>query len=390
MSKKQSFMFTSESVTEGHPDKVADAISDSILDAIIDSDKDCRVACETLVTTGLAMIAGEITTKCYVDIPHVVRQTIKDIGYNSSDMGFDWQTCSVITSIDQQSADIAQGVDEGKGMDKEQGAGDQGIMFGFATNETKELMPMPILYAHKLTRQLSKVRKNNTLGFLRPDGKSQVTIEYIDGLPKRVDAIVISSQHSEDISYDDLKSGILTEVVKNVIPENMIDSNTKFFINPTGRFVVGGPMGDCGLTGRKIIVDTYGGQGSHGGGCFSGKDPSKVDRSASYMGRYVAKNIVASGIADKCEVQVAYAIGVSKPVSFLIDFMGTGKIPESQAVKIAKQVFDLKPASIIATLDLLRPIYRKTSAYGHFGRNDPDFYWEREDKAEMIRKLAGC
>ena len=390
MSKKQSFMFTSESVTEGHPDKVADAISDSILDAIIDSDKDCRVACETLVTTGLAMIAGEITTKCYVDIPHVVRQTIKDIGYNSSDMGFDWQTCSVITSIDQQSADIAQGVDEGKGMDKEQGAGDQGIMFGFATNETKELMPMPILYAHKLTRQLSKVRKNNTLGFLRPDGKSQVTIEYIDGLPKRVDAIVISSQHSEDISYDDLKSGILTEVVKKVIPENMIDSNTKFFINPTGRFVVGGPMGDCGLTGRKIIVDTYGGQGSHGGGCFSGKDPSKVDRSASYMGRYVAKNIVASGIADKCEVQVAYAIGVSKPVSFLIDFMGTGKIPESQAVKIAKQVFDLKPASIIATLDLLRPIYRKTSAYGHFGRNDPDFYWEREDKAEMIRKLAGC
>lgn len=390
MSKKQSFMFTSESVTEGHPDKVADAISDSILDAIIDSDKDCRVACETLVTTGLAMIAGEITTKCYVDIPHVVRQTIKDIGYNSSDMGFDWQTCSVITSIDQQSADIAQGVDEGKGMDKEQGAGDQGIMFGFATNETKELMPMPILYAHKLTRQLSKVRKNNTLGFLRPDGKSQVTIEYIDGLPKRVDAIVISSQHSEDISYDDLKSGILTEVVKKVIPENMIDSDTKFFINPTGRFVVGGPMGDCGLTGRKIIVDTYGGQGSHGGGCFSGKDPSKVDRSASYMGRYVAKNIVASGIADKCEVQVAYAIGVSKPVSFLIDFMGTGKIPESQAVKIAKQVFDLKPASIIATLDLLRPIYRKTSAYGHFGRNDPDFYWEREDKAEMIRKLAGC
>lgn len=390
MSKKQSFMFTSESVTEGHPDKVADAISDSILDAIIDSDKDCRVACETLVTTGLAMIAGEITTKCYVDIPHVVRQTIKDIGYNSSDMGFDWQTCSVITSIDQQSADIAQGVDEGKGMDKEQGAGDQGIMFGFATNETKELMPMPILYAHKLTRQLSKVRKNNTLGFLRPDGKSQVTIEYIDGVPRRVDAIVISSQHSEDISYDDLKSGILTEVVKNVIPENMIDSNTKFFINPTGRFVVGGPMGDCGLTGRKIIVDTYGGQGSHGGGCFSGKDPSKVDRSASYMGRYVAKNIVASGIADKCEVQVAYAIGVSKPVSFLIDFMGTGKIPESQAVEIAKQVFDLKPASIIATLDLLRPIYRKTSAYGHFGRNDPDFYWEREDKAEMIRKLAGC
>ncbi len=390
MSEEQSFMFTSESVTEGHPDKVADAISDSILDAIMAEDKKCRVACETLVTTGLAMVAGEITTDCYVDIPEVVRNTIKEIGYNSSSMGFDWQTCSVITSIDQQSVDIAQGVDEGEGLYKEQGAGDQGIMFGFATNETPELMPMPIVYAHKLTRRLTQVRKNGALDFLRPDGKSQVTIEYENGgRPKRVDTIVVSTQHSPDVSYDELKSAIIKEVIKKVIPEEMMDGDTRFFINPTGRFVVGGPMGDCGVTGRKIIVDTYGGQGSHGGGCFSGKDPSKVDRSASYMGRYVAKNIVASGIADKCEVQVAYAIGVADPVSLLVDFMGTGKIPESKATEIVKEVFDLRPAGIIKALDLLRPIYRKTSAYGHFGRNDPDFYWERTDKADQIRELAG-
>ena len=390
MSEKQSFMFTSESVTEGHPDKVADAISDSILDAIMAEDKKCRVACETLVTTGLAMVAGEITTDCYVDIPEVVRNTIKDIGYNSSAMGFDWQTCSVITSIDQQSADIAQGVDEGEGLYKEQGAGDQGLMFGFATNETPELMPMPIIYAHNLTKRLAQVRKNGALDFLRPDGKSQVTIEYINGgQPRRVDTVVVSTQHSPDISYGDLKAAIIKEVIKKVIPEEMIDGDTKFFINPTGRFVVGGPMGDCGVTGRKIIVDTYGGQGSHGGGCFSGKDPSKVDRSASYMGRYVAKNLVASGIADKCEVQVAYAIGVAQPVSLLVDFMGTGKISESRAVGIVKEVFDLRPAAIIDTLDLLRPIYRKTSAYGHFGRKDPDFYWERIDKADQIRDLAG-
>ncbi len=389
MSINQSTLFTSESVTEGHPDKVADAISDSILDAIMTQDKQCRVACETLVTTGLAMVAGEITTDCYVDIPEVVRNTIKNIGYNSSSMGFDWQTCSVITSIDQQSQDIAQGVDEGEGLYKEQGAGDQGLMFGFASNETPELMPMPIVYAHKLTRRLTQVRKNGALDFLRPDGKSQVTIEYVDGKPKRVDTIVVSSQHSPDVTYDALKSAIIKEVIKKVIPEDMIDGDTKFFINPTGRFVIGGPMGDCGLTGRKIIVDTYGGQGSHGGGCFSGKDPSKVDRSASYMGRYIAKNLVASGITDKCEVQIAYAIGVAQPVSLLIDFMGTGKIPEYKAVDIVKEVFDLRPAAIIDTLDLLRPIYKKTSAYGHFGRNDPDFYWERADRKDQIRDLAG-
>ena len=389
MSADQSILFTSESVTEGHPDKVADAISDGILDAIMAEDKKCRVACETLVTTGLAMVAGEITTDCYVDIPEVVRNTIKDIGYNSSNMGFDWQTCSVVTSIDQQSADIAQGVDEGAGLYKEQGAGDQGSMFGFASNETPELMPMPIIYAHKLTKRLAQVRKNGALDFLRPDGKSQVTIEYINGQPARVDTIVVSSQHSPDVSYGDLKTAIIKEVIKKVIPAEMMDGDTKFFINPTGRFVIGGPMGDCGVTGRKIIVDTYGGQGSHGGGCFSGKDPSKVDRSASYMGRYVAKNLVASGVADKCEIQVAYAIGVAQPVSLLVDFMGTGKIPESKAVDIVKKVFDLRPVAIIETLDLLRPIYRKTSAYGHFGRKDPDFYWERIDKVDQIRDLAG-
>jgi len=389
MSANQSILFTSESVTEGHPDKVADAISDGILDAIMAEDKRCRVACETLVTTGLAMVAGEITTDCYVDIPEVVRNTIKDIGYNSSNMGFDWQTCSVVTSIDQQSADIAQGVDEGAGLYKEQGAGDQGSMFGFASNETPELMPMPIIYAHKLTKRLTQVRKNGALDFLRPDGKSQVTIEYINGQPARVDTIVVSSQHSPDVSYGDLKTAIIKEVIKKVIPAEMMDGDTKFFINPTGRFVIGGPMGDCGVTGRKIIVDTYGGQGSHGGGCFSGKDPSKVDRSASYMGRYVAKNLVASGVADKCEIQVAYAIGVAQPVSLLVDFMGTGKIPESKAVDIVKEVFDLRPVAIIETLDLLRPIYRKTSAYGHFGRKDPDFYWERVDRVDQIRDLAG-
>jgi len=389
MSENKSFLFTSESVTEGHPDKVADAISDSILDAIMAEDKKCRVACETLVTTGLAMVAGEITTDCYVDIPEVVRATIKDIGYNSSNMGFDWKTCSVITSIDQQSSDIAQGVNEGDGLYKEQGAGDQGLMFGYASNETEELMPMPIVYAHKLTKRLTQVRKNGALDFLRPDGKSQVSIEYVDGMPKRVDTVVVSTQHSPDVSYEELTSAIVKDVIKKVIPREMMDGDTRFFINPTGRFVVGGPMGDCGMTGRKIIVDTYGGQGSHGGGCFSGKDPSKVDRSASYMGRYVAKNLVAAGVADKCEVQIAYAIGVAEPVSMMVNFMGTGKISESKAADIVKEVFDLRPAGIITELDLLRPIYRKTSAYGHFGRKDPDFYWERTTKADQIRSLAG-
>jgi len=389
MTEKKSTLFTSESVTEGHPDKVADAISDSILDAIMAEDTKCRVACETLVTTGLAMIAGEITTDCYVDMPEIVRQTIRDIGYHSSDMGFDWRTCSVVTSIDHQSLDIAQGVDEGEGLFKEQGAGDQGIMFGFATNETPELMPMPISYAHKLTQRLAQVRKNGALDFLRPDGKSQVTIEYVDGKPARVDTIVVSSQHKPDVAHEDLKDAIIKEVIRKVIPSEMIDGDTRFFINPTGKFVIGGPMGDCGLTGRKIIVDTYGGQGSHGGGCFSGKDPSKVDRSASYMGRYIAKNLVASGVADKCEIQVAYAIGVAEPVSLLVDFKGTGKISEKKAVEIVKEVFDLRPAAIIQTLNLLRPIYRKTSAYGHFGRHDPDFTWEHTDKAAEIKVKAG-
>jgi len=386
---REHFLFTSESVTEGHPDKVADAISDAVLDAIIGQDKRCRVACETLVTTGLAFIAGEITTDCYVDMPEIVRNTIREIGYSSSQMGFDWQTCSVITSIDRQSPDIAQGVNEGDGLYKEQGAGDQGLMFGFASDETPELMPMPIMYAHKLTQRLAKVRKNAALDFLRPDGKSQVTIEYENGTPVRVDTVVVSTQHKPDVTYDDLKEAIIEEVIKKVIPKNMIDGDTRYFINPTGRFVVGGPMGDCGLTGRKIIVDTYGGQGSHGGGCFSGKDPSKVDRSASYMGRYVAKNLVAAGLAKKCEVQVAYAIGVAEPVSVMVDFMGTGKISESRAREIVRDLFDLRPRAIIEQLDLLNPIYSKTSAYGHFGRNEPGFTWEKTDMVEKIKEKAG-
>ena len=387
MSREKVF-FTSESVTEGHPDKVADAISDSILDAIITQDKTCRVACETLVTTGIAFIAGEITTSCYVDMPQIVRETIKEIGYNSSHMGFDWQTCSVITSIDHQSPDIAQGVNIGEGLFKDQGAGDQGIMFGYATDETPELMPMPIIYAHKLTKMLAYARKNKILDFLRPDGKSQVTVEYVDGIPKRIDTIVISTQHKPDISYDNLKNAVIQEIIKSVIPDELIDKNTKYLINPTGKFIIGGPMGDCGVTGRKIIVDTYGGKGSHGGGCFSGKDPSKVDRSASYMGRYIAKNIVASGIAKQCEIQVAYAIGVPEPVSVMVDLMGTGVISEEKAEKIVSEVFDLRPAAIIDNLDLLRPIYRKTSAYGHFGREEPEFTWEKTDKADIIKQKA--
>jgi len=388
MSNEQ-FFFTSESVTEGHPDKVADAISDSILDAIMDKDKKCRVACETLVTTGLAFIAGEITTECYVDMPQIVRNTIREIGYHSSLMGFDWQTCSVITSIDHQSPDIALGVNIGEGLFKEQGAGDQGLMFGFATDETPELMPMPISYAHKLCQRLATVRKNHSLDFLRPDGKSQVTIEYENGTPKRVDTVVIAAQHKPDISYGDLKEAIIEEVIKKVIPKKLTDGDTKYFINATGKFVIGGPMGDCGLTGRKIIVDTYGGQGSHGGGCFSGKDPSKVDRSASYMARHIAKNIVAAGLAKKCEIQIAYAIGVAKPVSVMLDLMGTGVLPKNRVKQIVLDVFDLRPAAIIEYLDLLRPIYQKTSAYGHFGRNEPEFTWEKTNMVDVLRDKAG-
>ncbi|MFZ7124942.1 MAG: methionine adenosyltransferase [Desulfobacterales bacterium] len=387
--EKNQYFFTSESVTEGHPDKVADAISDAVLDSIIAEDKLCRVACETLVTTGLAFVAGEITTSCYVDIPQIVRDTIREIGYNSSQMGFDYQTCSVITSIGQQSPDIAQGVNVGQGLFKDQGAGDQGLMFGYATDETPELMPMPIMYAHKLTRRLARVRKNGALDFLRPDGKSQVTVEYENGTPKRVDTIVISTQHKPDVTHAEIREAVIEEVIKKVIPMEMIDGDTRYFINPTGRFVVGGPMGDCGLTGRKIIVDTYGGQGSHGGGCFSGKDPSKVDRSASYMGRHIAKNIVAAGLARKCEVQIAYAIGVAEPVSIMVDTMGTGIAPLKRIGDIVREVFDLRPAAIIEYLDLLRPIYRQTSAYGHFGRTEPEFTWEQTGKAEEIRKLAG-
>jgi S-adenosylmethionine synthetase len=387
--EKEQYLFTSESVTEGHPDKVADAISDSVLDAIMAQDTKCRVACETMVTTGLAFIAGEITTDCYVDMPQIVRETIRDIGYCSSQMGFDCQTCSVITSIDRQSPDIAQGVNTEQGLYKEQGAGDQGLMFGYATDETEELMPMPITYAHKLCERLTTVRKNGALDFLRPDGKSQVTIEYDNGSPKRVDTVVVSAQHKPDVTYDDLREALIEEVIKSVIPQDMIDGDTRYYINPTGRFVIGGPMGDCGLTGRKIIVDTYGGQGSHGGGCFSGKDPSKVDRSASYMGRHIAKNIVAAGLAKKCEIQIAYAIGVAQPVSVMVDLMGTGVVEKTKVEKIVQEVYDLRPAAIIEYLDLLRPIFRKTAAYGHFGRNDPDFTWEKTNMAEVIREKAG-
>nr|HID58568.1 methionine adenosyltransferase [Desulfobacterales bacterium] len=383
-----SYLFTSESVTEGHPDKVADAISDAILDAIIAQDTRARVACETLVTTGIAFIAGEITTSCYVDIPGIVRETIRDIGYHSSSMGFDWQTCAVITSIDQQSPDIAIGVN-GAGLYKEQGAGDQGLMFGYACDETPELMPMPISFAHKLCMRLAHVRKNGSLDFLRPDGKSQITIEYKGGRPKRVEAVVIAAQHKPDVSYGDLRDAIIGEVIKKVIPRDMIDGDTRFLINTTGRFVIGGPMGDCGLTGRKIIVDTYGGVGSHGGGCFSGKDPSKVDRSASYMARHIAKNIVAAGLASKCEVQIAYSIGVAKPVSLMVDTFGTGVISNGDMKKIVQDTFDLRPAAIIEYLDLLRPIYRKTAVYGHFGREDEDFTWERTNMVDVLREKAG-
>lgn len=384
-----SYLFTSESVSEGHPDKVADQISDAILDAILAEDKFSRVGCETMVTTGMAIIAGEITTNAWVDMPQIVRDTIKEIGYNSSDMGFDYQSCAVLTSIDKQSSDIALGVNEGTGLDLDQGAGDQGLMFGYASNETRVLMPMPITYAHRLMRKQAEVRKSGRLGWLRPDAKSQVTIEYQDRRPKRIEAVVLSTQHSPDVSYADLKEGVMEEIIKTVLPAEMLDANTKFFINPTGRFVIGGPVGDCGVTGRKIIVDTYGGMGSHGGGAFSGKDPSKVDRSSSYMGRYVAKNIVAAGLATEIEVQVAYAIGISKPVSMNVNSFGTGLISDERIIELVNAHFDLRPKAIIQHLDLLRPIYHKTAAYGHFGREEADFTWEKTDKAEALRAAAG-
>jgi S-adenosylmethionine synthetase len=383
------FLFTSESVTEGHPDKVADQISDAILDAMIKDDQKSRVACETLVSTGLAIIAGEITTQTWVDMPEIIRNTIKEIGYTDASMGFDYETCAVLTTIDKQSPDISQGVTAGVGLHKEQGAGDQGLMFGFATDDTPELMPMPIIYAHKVCRQLAKVRKDGALDFLRPDGKSQVTVEYVEDKPVRVDAVVVAAQHSESVKYDTLREGIIEEVIKKVIPENMMDKKTKFHINATGRFVLGGPQADCGLTGRKIIVDTYGGQGSHGGGAFSGKDPSKVDRSGSYMARYVAKNIVAAGLAKKCEVQVAYAIGVAEPVSLMIDTGGTSVIPPDQIARIVSEVFDFRPAAMIEKLDLLKPIFKNTAAYGHFGREGEGFKWEEKDMADMLKKEAG-
>ena len=383
------YFFTSESVSEGHPDKVADQISDAILDAILEQDVNARVACETLVTTGMALIAGEITTSAWVDMPQIVRNTIREIGYNSSEMGFDSESCAVLTSIDKQSPDIAQGVNEGSGLDFEQGAGDQGLMFGFACCDTKVLMPMPITYAHRLMKRQAEVRKSGRLPWLRPDAKSQVTIEYENRSPKRVEAIVISTQHDSHVDYQDLKEGVMEEIIKPIIPENMVDKDTKYFINPTGRFVIGGPVGDCGVTGRKIIVDTYGGMGSHGGGAFSGKDPSKVDRSSSYMGRYIAKNLVAAGIAASIEVQIAYAIGISRPVSINVNTFGTGKISPEEIKKLVEEHFDLRPKAIIEHLDLLRPIYKKTAAYGHFGRERSEFTWEKTDKAELLKDAAG-
>jgi S-adenosylmethionine synthetase len=385
----EKFIFTSESVSEGHPDKIADQVSDSILDAILAQDPKARVACETLVTTGMVVIAGEITTNAVINYSEIARNTIREIGYTDSEMGFDADTCAVLVSLDRQSPDISQGVSAGEGLHKEQGAGDQGLMFGYACNETPELMPMPIQLSHQLVKVLADVRKSGELSFLRPDSKSQVSVEYVNDKPVRIDTVVISTQHTPDVTHAEIERQVIEKVVKKVIPAHLLDANTRYYINPTGRFVVGGPMGDCGLTGRKIIVDTYGGMGRHGGGAFSGKDPSKVDRSAAYMGRYVAKNLVAAGLCDRCEVQVAYAIGVAQPVSIMVHAFGTGKVSEDRLAELVRETFDMRPAAISEQLDLLRPIYKKTAAYGHFGRELPEFTWEKTDKAAILKAKAG-
>ncbi len=379
------YIVSSESVGEGHPDKVADSCSDAIVDAIFEQDRKARVACETLVSTGMVMISGEITTAANVDYTQVVRDTILDIGYNSSEMGFDGASCAVLTSLDRQSPDIALGVNEGEGIDPDQGAGDQGLMYGYATNETPTLMPMPIQLAHRLTERQAHIRKSGRLDWLRPDVKSQISVRYEGSEPKVIDAVVLSTQHNEDIGYNELQEAVMEEIIKPVLPTDMLNGATKYYINPTGRFVIGGPVGDCGLTGRKIIVDTYGGAGRHGGGAFSGKDPSKVDRSAAYAARYVAKNVVAAGLADKCEVQIAYAIGIARPVSIHVNTFGTGRTEESRIESLIAEHFDLRPKGIVQMLDLLRPIYRKTATYGHFGREEPEFTWERTDKAKQLK-----
>jgi len=379
------YLFTSESVSEGHPDKVADQISDAVVDAIFTDDTQARIACETMVNTGMVVLSGEITTSTYVDMQEVARKTIREIGYNHSDLGFDWESCAVLVSIDKQSPDIAQGVNEGEGIDLNQGAGDQGLMFGYACNETDVLMPFPITYSHLLVKKQAEVRKSGKLDWLRPDAKSQVTVVYENGKPISIDTVVLSTQHNPEIEHKDLEAAVIEEIIKPVLPENMITDKTRYLVNPTGRFVIGGPVGDCGLTGRKIIVDTYGGMARHGGGAFSGKDPSKVDRSAAYAARYVAKNVVAAGLADRCELQLSYAIGVAEPTSISVETFGTGKIKEAKLVELIREHFDLRPKGIINMLDLLRPIYRQTAAYGHFGRNDIDLPWEKTDKADALR-----